>query len=109
MTPTIAKQLTFSITWSAKLQNAKLNKPNFFLTHASLYTSYVNKNGLRPMSHGDLKGIKGAGEMAQWLRALTALPKVLSSIPSIHNHLKRDLMPPFGVSGNRYSVVIYIK
>ena len=32
-----------------------------------------------------------AGEMAQWLRALTALPKVLSSIPSnhmvAHNHL----------------------
>jgi hypothetical protein len=34
---------------------------------------------------------RGAGEMAQWLRALTALPEVLSSIPSIHmvahNHL----------------------
>jgi hypothetical protein len=34
----------------------------------------------------------GAGEMAQWLRALTAaLPEVLSSIPSnhmvVHNHL----------------------
>jgi hypothetical protein len=32
-----------------------------------------------------------AGEMAQWLRALTALPEVLSSIPSnhvvAHNHL----------------------
>jgi hypothetical protein len=31
------------------------------------------------------------GEMAQWLRALTALPEVLSSIPSnhmvAHNHL----------------------
>ena len=31
-----------------------------------------------------------AGEMAQWLRALTALPEVLSSIPSnytvAHNH-----------------------
>ena len=26
----------------------------------------------------------GAGEMAQWLRALPALPKVLSSIPSNH-------------------------
>jgi hypothetical protein len=26
----------------------------------------------------------GAGEMAQWLRALTALPEVLSSIPSNH-------------------------
>jgi hypothetical protein len=34
---------------------------------------------------------EGAGEMAQRLRALTALPKVLSSIPSnhmvAHNHL----------------------
>jgi hypothetical protein len=33
----------------------------------------------------------GSGEMAQWLRALTALPEVLSSIPSnhmvAHNHL----------------------
>jgi hypothetical protein len=28
------------------------------------------------------KNIGGAGEMAQWLRALTALPEVLSSIPS---------------------------
>jgi hypothetical protein len=34
---------------------------------------------------------RGAGEMAQQLRALTALPEVLSSIPSnhmvAHNHL----------------------
>ncbi|CAO2611234.1 Microfibrillar-associated protein 1 [Lemmus lemmus] len=34
---------------------------------------------------------RGAGEMAQWLRALPALPKVLSSIPGnymvAHNHL----------------------
>jgi hypothetical protein len=34
---------------------------------------------------------KGAGEMAQPLRALTALPEVLSSLPSnhvvAHNHL----------------------
>jgi hypothetical protein len=33
----------------------------------------------------------GAGEMAHWLRALTALPEILSSIPSNHmvapNHL----------------------
>jgi hypothetical protein len=36
-------------------------------------------------------GNVGAGQMAQWLRALTALPEVLSSIPSnhmvVHNHL----------------------
>jgi hypothetical protein len=30
------------------------------------------------------KNHEGAGEMAQWLRALTALPEVLSSIPSNH-------------------------
>ena len=34
---------------------------------------------------------EGAGEMAQWVRALAALPEVLSSIPSnyvvVHNHL----------------------
>ena len=36
-----------------------------------------------------------AGEMAQWLRVLTVLPEVLSSIASNHmvapNHLKWDL------------------
>jgi hypothetical protein len=39
----------------------------------------------------DKKGKDRAGEMAQRLRALTALPKVLSSIPRnhmvAHNHL----------------------
>jgi hypothetical protein len=38
-----------------------------------------------------INSISRAGEMAQWLRALTALPEVLSSIPSnhmvAHNHL----------------------
>jgi hypothetical protein len=38
--------------------------------------------------------------MAQWVRALTALPKVLSSNPSnhtvAHNHLQGDLMPSSG-------------
>jgi hypothetical protein len=38
-----------------------------------------------------LKTNKLAGEMAQWLRALTALPENLTSIPSnhmvAHNHL----------------------
>jgi hypothetical protein len=40
-----------------------------------------------------IKGNKfrGAGEMAQWLRTLTVLPEVLSSIPSnhmvVHNQL----------------------
>jgi hypothetical protein len=55
----------------------------------------------------------GAGEMAQWLGALTALPKVLSSIPNnhmvAHNHLQCDLTPSSGVSEDNYSVPIYIK
>ena len=43
------------------------------------------------------KSHMGAGEMAQRLRALAALPEVLSSIPSnhivAHNHLQWGLMP----------------
>jgi hypothetical protein len=54
-----------------------------------------------------------AGEMAQWVRALTALPEVLSSNPSnhmvTHNHLQWDWMPPSGVSEDSYNVFIYIK
>jgi hypothetical protein len=53
--------------------------------------------------------------MAQWLRTLTALPEVLSSIPIVfpilnhmvaHNHLEWDQMPSSGVSGDSYSVFI---
>jgi len=51
--------------------------------------------------------------MAQWLKALTALPEVLSSIPSkhmvVHNHLQWDLMPSSGVSEDSYHVLIHIK
>ena len=53
--------------------------------------------------------------MAQQLRALTALPGVLSSIPSnhmvAHNHLYWDPMPSSGVSETAtvYLSVIYIK
>jgi hypothetical protein len=57
--------------------------------------------------------------MAQWLRALTALPEVLSSIPSnhmvAHNHLQWGIvlclsfMPSFGVSEESNGVLIYIK
>jgi hypothetical protein len=54
-----------------------------------------------------------AGDMAQRLRALTALPEVLSSIPSnhmvAHNHLQWDLMPYSGVSDNSDSVLTYMK
>jgi hypothetical protein len=36
------------------------------------------------MNYNSQKINLGVGEMAQWLRALTALPEVLSSIPSNH-------------------------
>ena len=59
-----------------------------------------------------LKDRLGAGEMAQWLRAPTALPEILSSIPSnymvAHNHLKWGLMPSSGVSEDSYGILIYI-
>jgi hypothetical protein len=49
--------------------------------------------------------------MAQRLRALTALPKFLSSNPSnhmvAHNHLQWDLAPPSGVTEDSYSVLTY--
>jgi hypothetical protein len=51
--------------------------------------------------------------MAQRLRALTALPEVLNSIPSnhmvAHNHLSWDLMPSSGVSQDSNSVLTYMK
>jgi hypothetical protein len=51
--------------------------------------------------------------MAQLLKALTALPEVLSSIPSnhmvVHNHLQWGLMPSSGMSEESNSVLIYIK
>jgi hypothetical protein len=50
-----------------------------------------------------------AGEMAQWLRALTALLKILSSNSSnhmmAHNHLYWDLIPSSGLSEDSYSVL----
>ena len=54
-----------------------------------------------------------AGEMAQWLRVLTALPEVLRSILSnhmvAHNHLKWDPMLSSGVSEENDSVLTYIR
>ena len=52
--------------------------------------------------------------MAQWLRILTALPEVLSSILSnhimvAHNHLQRDPTTSSAVSEDSYSVLLYIK
>jgi hypothetical protein len=53
-----------------------------------------------------------AGEMVQWLKALAALPEVLSSIPSnhmvAHNQLEWDLMPSSGVSEDSNSLLICI-
>jgi hypothetical protein len=50
--------------------------------------------------------------MAQRLRALIALPEVLSSIPSNHrvppNHLQWDPMPSSGVSEVSYSALTYL-
>ena len=55
----------------------------------------------------------GAGEMAQPLGALTALPYVLSSIPSndmvIHNLLLWDLMLSSAVPKESNSVLTYNK
>jgi hypothetical protein len=52
--------------------------------------------------------------MAQWLRAPTAFPEVLSSIHSNHmvvaqNHLQRDPMHSFGMSEESNSVLTYFK
>jgi hypothetical protein len=48
--------------------------------------------------------------MSFWLRELTTLPVVLSSIPGshmvAHNHLLWDLMPSSGVSEDSFCVLI---
>jgi hypothetical protein len=81
--------------------------------HAQMSTSlqvgiFVNRQQLMPQEL-----MYRAGEMAQRLRTLIALPEVLSSIPSnhmvAHNHLKRDLLSFSGVSEDSYSVLTYIK
>ena len=55
---------------------------------------------MRFYSHS-VTAIRRAGEIAQWLRALTAVSEVLSPIPSVHmvahSHLQRDLMPSSGI------------
>jgi hypothetical protein len=49
--------------------------------------------------------------MAQWLRTLTTLPKVLSSNPSnhmvAHNHPYYHLTPSYGASEDSCSVLRY--
>jgi hypothetical protein len=65
----------------------------------------------RKNQHHPKKG--GPGEMAQRIRTLTALPEVLSSIPSnhmmAHNHLQWGLIPFSGVSEESNGVLTYIK
>jgi hypothetical protein len=51
----------------------------------------------------------GAGEMAQWLRALATLLEVLSSIPSNHTVAHNHLIPSSGVSENNFDILTYIK
>jgi hypothetical protein len=45
--------------------------------------------------------------MAQWVRALTALPKVLSSNPNNHIAAYNHLVPSSGASEDSYSVLMY--
>jgi len=56
---------------------------------------------------------EGAGEMTHWLKALSSLPEVLSSIPRnhmvTHNHLSWDPMLSSDVSEDRSNVLLYIK
>jgi hypothetical protein len=75
----------------------------FFYTKNPKYSEFLKTGVEVGRQSKDLKKLKlnlyikkkggggGAGEMAQWLRALTALPKVLISNPSnhmaAHNHL----------------------
>jgi hypothetical protein len=58
-----------------------------------------------------LKNYRRAGEMAHQLRALAALPKVLSSNPSnhmvAHNHPQRALTPSSSVCDYSYSALTY--
>jgi hypothetical protein len=59
-----------------------------------------------------IKIIRRTGEMAQRLRAMTALPEVLTSIPSNHmetqNHMQWDPMPSSDVSKDSYSADIHL-
>jgi hypothetical protein len=55
------------------------------------------------------KSFYWAGEKAQWLRALTALPKVLRSNPSHHMMDHNHLTPSYEVSEDSSSVFTYRK
>jgi hypothetical protein len=68
---------------------------------------------LKKQKQNKTKSMYWAGEMAQQVRAPTALPEVLSSNPSnhmvAHNHLQWYPIPFSGVSEDSYSVLIYLK
>jgi hypothetical protein len=59
---------------------------------------------LRRLSQEDLKVPGQAGEMAPWLRALTTLPEVWSSIPS--NHMVAHNLSVMGI---RCLLLVYLK
>jgi len=72
-----------------------VNRTKWKPTHwEKIFTDPTSDRGLIPKIYKKLKKLDSrepknqvgyrAGEMAQWLRALTALPKVLSSIPINH-------------------------
>ena len=75
----------------------------------SEYCIHLSGPGIVRMGHyiWFLRRKKGAGEMAWQLRALTALPEVLSSIPSKHMVAHNHLTPSSGVSEDSYSVLTY--
>jgi hypothetical protein len=65
-----------------------MNTNNIKITGNNNYWSLISLKSMDSFPNKKTQG--GAGEMAQQLRALTALLKVLSSIPSnhmAHNHL----------------------
>jgi hypothetical protein len=72
--------------------------------------SHLNTQQASTYQECDIKKSQ-AGEMAQWLRALTVLPEVLSSIPpqggSQPSVMGSNALP--GVSGDSYSVLRNIK
>ena len=70
-----------------------------------LWPSRMSEARAQVLSLGLRKRMTGAGEMAQWLRALIALPEVLSSNPSNHSHLQWNPMPSSGVFEDSYSVL----
>jgi hypothetical protein len=68
----------------------KLVGPSSFDTGGQCCPENVNPHSRMGGCLAPLEVEQGAGEMAQWVRAQTALPKVLSSNPSnhmvAHNH-----------------------